>query len=136
MEGYVTPTVTVRDLRFGQNTPVEAVLRREPAVGQRVLSPEIAALVHQELIGVVERGTARRAQGGIRLPDGAIIPIGGKTGTGDNQFKVFGRGGYPITSHAVNRTAAFAFWSVIVSLGLCWRSFPANQRKITNSQVP
>jgi hypothetical protein len=36
-------------------------LRREPAIGQRVLSPEIAALVRQELIGVVEKGTARRA---------------------------------------------------------------------------
>jgi len=107
--GVRYPNVTVRDLRFAQNTPVEAVLRREPTVGQRVLSPEIAALVRQELIGVVERGTARRAQGGIRLRDGTVIPIGGKTGTGDNQFKVFGRGGYPISSHAVNRTAAFAF---------------------------
>jgi cell division protein FtsI/penicillin-binding protein 2 len=85
------------------------VLRREPAVGQRALSPEIAALVHQELIQVVEKGTARRAQGGVRLSDGTFIPVGGKTGTGDNQFKVFGKGGYPISSHSVNRTAAFAF---------------------------
>jgi hypothetical protein len=38
-----------------------------------------------------------------------VIPVGGKTGTGDNQFKVFGQGGYPISSYAVNRTAAFAF---------------------------
>jgi CRP-like cAMP-binding protein len=35
--------------------------------------------------------------------------LGGKTGTGDNQFKVHDGGGYPISSHAVNRTAAFAF---------------------------
>jgi membrane peptidoglycan carboxypeptidase len=107
--GVRFPNVTISDLRFGQNTPVEAVLRREPTVGQRVLSPEVAALVHQELIGVVERGTARRAQGGIRLADGSVISVGGKTGTGDNQFKVFGQGGYPISSHAVNRTAAFTF---------------------------
>jgi membrane peptidoglycan carboxypeptidase len=107
--GIRYPNVTVRDLRFAQNTPVEAVLRREPTPGQRVLSPEIAALVHQELIEVVEKGTARRAQGGIRLGDGTVIPVGGKTGTGDNQFKVFGQGRYPIGSHAVNRTAAFAF---------------------------
>jgi membrane peptidoglycan carboxypeptidase len=107
--GIRYPNVTVRDLRFAQNTPVEAVLRREPTAGQRVLSPEIAALVHQELIEVVEKGTARRAQGGIRLGNGTVIPVGGKTGTGDNQFKVFGQGGYPISSHAVNRTAAFAF---------------------------
>ena len=107
--GVRYPNVTVRDLRFAQNTPVETVLRREPTPGQRVLSPEIASLVHQELIEVVEKGTARRAQGGIRLGDGTVIPVGGKTGTGDNQFKVFGQGGYPISSHSVNRTAAFAF---------------------------
>lgn len=107
--GIRYPSVTVRDLRFGQNTPVETMLRFEPNVGQRVLSPEIASLVHQELVEVVEKGTARRAHGGIRLGDGTVIPVGGKTGTGDNQFKVFGQGGKPISSHAVNRTAAFAF---------------------------
>jgi membrane peptidoglycan carboxypeptidase len=108
-DGIRYPNVMIRDLRFGQNTPTEAVLRREPMAGQRVLSPEIAALVRRELIEVVEKGTARRAQGGIRLGDGTVIPVGGKTGTGDNQFKVFGHGGYPISSHAVNRTATFAF---------------------------
>ncbi|HEY2646566.1 MAG TPA: transglycosylase domain-containing protein [Candidatus Acidoferrales bacterium] len=107
--GIRYPNVTVRELRFAKNTPLEAVLRREPGAGQRVMSPEIAALVHQELIQVVERGTARRAQGGIRLGNGAVIPVGGKTGTGDNQFKVFGRGGYAVSSQSVNRTATFAF---------------------------
>ena len=43
------------------------------------------------------------------LHDGTAIPIGGKTGTGDNQFRVFGKDGRPIGSHPVNRTAAFAF---------------------------
>jgi membrane peptidoglycan carboxypeptidase len=107
--GVRYPNVIVRELRFAQNTPVEAILKRQPTVGRQVMSPEIAELVHQELIGVVERGTARRAQGGIRLGDGTVISVGGKTGTGDNQFKVYGGGGYPISSHAVNRTAAFTF---------------------------
>ncbi len=107
--GIRYPNVTVRELRFAQDTPVEAVLQSEPTVGERVMSPEIASLVHQELIGVVEKGTARRAQGGITLRDGTLIPVGGKTGTGDNQFRVFGQGGYQISSHAVNRTAAFTF---------------------------
>ncbi len=35
------------------------------------------------------------------LHDRTVIPIGGKTGTGDNQFKVFGKDGRPIGSHAV-----------------------------------
>jgi cell division protein FtsI/penicillin-binding protein 2 len=107
--GVRYPNVTVREMRFAQNTPVETVLQREPHLSQRVLSPEIAALVRQELIAVVEKGTGRRAQGGIMLRDRTVIPIGGKTGTGDNQFKVFGKDGRPIGSHAVNRTAAFAF---------------------------
>jgi cell division protein FtsI/penicillin-binding protein 2 len=107
--GMRYPSVTVQELRFARNTPLETVLQREPAPARRVLSPEIAAIVRQELIGVVERGTARRAQGGIRLRDGTLIPVGGKTGTGDNQFRIFGAGGRPIGSHAVNRTAAFTF---------------------------
>jgi cell division protein FtsI/penicillin-binding protein 2 len=107
--GVRYPNVTVREMRFAQNTPVETVLQREPNLSQRVLSPEIAALVRQELIAVVEKGTGRRAHGGIMLHDRTVIPIGGKTGTGDNQFKVFGKDGRPIGSHAVNRTAAFAF---------------------------
>lgn len=134
--GIRNPNVMIRDLRFGQNTPVEAVLRRDPTAGQRVLSPEIAALVHQELIEVVQKGTARRAQGGIRLGDGTVIPVGGKTGTGDNQFKVFGGAG---TQSARMRSIArlhLRFSSGIVSMGLCWRSFPANQRKITNLPAP
>lgn len=107
--GIRYPSVAVQKLWFARNTPLETVLQREPAPARRVLSSEIAAIVHQELIGVVERGTARRAHGGIRLRDGTLIPVGGKTGTGDNQFRIFGAGGRPIGSHAVNRTAAFTF---------------------------
>jgi hypothetical protein len=35
---------------------------------------------------------------------------GGKTGSGDNRFKSFGRGGGVVSSRAVNRTATFAFY--------------------------
>jgi len=42
--------------------------------------------------------------------DGLAIPIGGKTGTGDNRFDVFGHGGALIKSRVVSRTATFVFF--------------------------
>jgi hypothetical protein len=45
----------------------------------------------------------------VALPDGTILPIGGKTGTGDNRFKVFDAAGHPLGSRPVNRTATFVF---------------------------
>jgi hypothetical protein len=38
-----------------------------------------------------------------------ILSIGGKTGTGDNRFKVYSGAGMLLGSRAVNRTAAFVF---------------------------
>ena len=36
--------------------------------------------------------------------------MGGKTGSGDNRFDVFGHGGRLVSSKAVNRTATFVFF--------------------------
>jgi hypothetical protein len=36
--------------------------------------------------------------------------MGGKTGTGDNRFETFGRGGQVVSSRVVSRTSAFAFF--------------------------
>jgi hypothetical protein len=41
--------------------------------------------------------------------DGAIIPVGGKTGTGDQRFDVYAAGGRLIESRYVNRSATFVF---------------------------
>lgn len=41
------------------------------------------------------------------LADGRVLPIGGKTGTGDNRFITNGPDGR--RSRVVNRTATFAF---------------------------
>jgi hypothetical protein len=67
------------------------------------------AVVKQELIGVVKGGTARRISGAIALPDGTPVEVGGKTGTGDNRFERFAKGGAMIDSRVINRTAAFVF---------------------------
>lgn len=107
--GIRYPSVSIRELRFAAGTPVATVISRPPAKGDRVLSQEIAAAVRAELIAVVERGTARRASGGIRLPDGRVLALGGKTGTGDNRVKIYAGRGYLVGSRITSRTAVFAF---------------------------
>jgi hypothetical protein len=74
-----------------------------------VVAPETAVLVRQELIGVVQNGTGRRALRSIVLANGKIIPVGGKTGTGDNRLETFSASGYVIGSKVVSRTAIFVF---------------------------
>jgi hypothetical protein len=66
--------------------------------------------VQEALTGVVDKGTARRLQGGFTLADGRLLPIGGKTGTGDNRLVTVSTSGYRLTSRAVNRTATFVFF--------------------------
>ena len=58
----------------------------------------------------MEGGTGRRALGSVVLNDGRTIPVGGKTGTGDNRLHVYGSRGALLGSSAVNRTAAFVFF--------------------------
>jgi membrane peptidoglycan carboxypeptidase len=108
-DGVRNPSVKIEQLHFGQNTPTETVMARQTAAGQRVISPQIAALVRQQLIGVVENGTGRRMHGGITMPGGRIVPVGGKTGTGDNRLESFSASGRVIGDKAVSRTATFVF---------------------------
>lgn len=102
--------VRIEKLHFAANTPYETVLKLPPVEGEQVLAPEIAATVHEALSGVVVKGTARRLQGGFTLADGCPLPMGGKTGTGDNRLVSVSAGGHRITSRAVNRTATFVFF--------------------------
>jgi membrane peptidoglycan carboxypeptidase len=108
-DGVRYPSLRVQELHFAARTPFETVMRRKPAQGQRVLSPLLAGRVREELLGVVAKGTARRALGSVVLSDGRTLPVGGKTGTGDNRLHVYGPGGVELASKAVNRTAAFVF---------------------------
>jgi len=62
------------------------------------------------LAEVVETGTARRVAGAFVGPDGKPLVVGGKTGSGDNRFKTFSRGGQVVSSRAVDRTAVFVFY--------------------------
>jgi hypothetical protein len=59
---------------------------------------------------VVESGTAVRLAGALRDAAGQPIVMGGKTGTGDNRFERYGKGGQLLDSRVVNRTATFVFY--------------------------
>jgi hypothetical protein len=49
-------------------------------------------------------------RGAYHAPDGTLLAVGGKTGTGDNRLDRFGRGGLLISQRVVDRTATFVFF--------------------------
>ena len=108
-DGVRLPIVDLQRLEFAADTPYETdmAIRSEP---QRVLAPEVAQTVRRALQGVVADGTATRLRGAYRAADGSLLPVGGKTGTGDNRFGYFGAGGSLISQRVVDRTATFVFF--------------------------
>lgn len=109
-DGVRLPTVDVGTLRFAAGTPYETVLGRMPETGKHVMPAAVARAMRPVLADVVKKGTAIRAAGTFVDTQGAVIQVGGKTGSGDNRYKTFARGGGLITSRPVSRTAVFAFY--------------------------
>ncbi|CAN5742041.1 hypothetical protein BH23GEM11_BH23GEM11_15440 [soil metagenome] len=109
-EGVRLPTFRVEELHFAQDTPWETRLLRQGAEGTRVMDPAVARILREAMIDVVDEGTARRMRGVMRNPDGTPMVVGGKTGTGDNRFRVYAPGGRQIESRSVNRTSTFVFF--------------------------
>jgi membrane peptidoglycan carboxypeptidase len=110
-DGMRYPSVQIEALHFAEATPYETLLRRQEKAAERVLAPEIASVVRSALLEVVEKGTARRLNTSTLLgPDGTPVPVGGKTGTGDNRFETHGPGGRLIESRVTGRTATFVFF--------------------------
>ena len=108
-DGVRVPTVTIEHLHFAANTPYETNLS-PAAQPERVMPVEVAQTVRRALMGVVANGTARRLNGTYLAADGKPLQVGGKTGTGDNRFEKFARGGALISSRVVDRTATFVFF--------------------------
>jgi membrane peptidoglycan carboxypeptidase len=104
-DGVRRGSFRIDQLTLADRTPYETQLARRPSGGERVFSPDVAAVLQRELVGVVEKGTGRRLAGGVVLSDGRRFSIGGKTGTGDNRFET----NAPHGARVVNRTAAFTF---------------------------
>ncbi len=106
--GQRQPAVRLEGLHFAANTPYDTKLERRAAATERVLPAEVAAVVHEGMLGVVAKGTARMAFDAV-MKDGQIVPVGGKTGTGDNRYQTFSAPGVLSNSRAINRTATFVF---------------------------
>ena len=108
--GVRKPTERINALHFAKDTPYETLVRH--TVGgapERVISADVARDTTDAIRGVVSDGTAKRVKEAFRQADGSIIAVGGKTGTGDQRFDVYARGGRLIESRFVNRSATFVF---------------------------
>jgi len=108
-DGVRVPATRMTRLHFARGTPYEIVLEARKPVPERVLPVEVARVVREGVIDVVENGTARRGFQAFKRTDGTYIPLGGKTGTGDHRYETFGPGGRLMESRVVNRTATFVF---------------------------
>jgi membrane peptidoglycan carboxypeptidase len=109
-DGVRLPTYRVEELHFATDTPYETRMVREQQEGVRVTSPEVAQVLREGMMDVVANGTARRVAGAFHAPDGTLLTVGGKTGTGDNRYRTFSSGGRLLESRSVNRTSTFVFF--------------------------
>jgi len=107
--GIRNPSIRIQELRLAEGTPMETILKPESKNGERVMLESIASVLRRELVGVVEHGTAQRALRSVTLADGRVIPVGGKTGTGDNRIEHFDAHGAVLEAKVRNRTGAFVF---------------------------
>lgn len=98
-DGVKLQTVRVEKLHFAAGTPYETAMSLAPRAPERVLSPEITSTVRRALIDIAENGTAKRVRGAFGAPNGGVLPVGGKTGTGDHRYG----------ERVVARTATFVF---------------------------
>lgn len=100
----------VQSLRFGPGTPYETAFEIGAPAGQRVMSEPVARALRTTMIGVVERGTARRLDNAFAQAGVDTLVVGGKTGSGDNRIQAVDRWGDRTSSRATNRTATFVFY--------------------------
>ena len=103
-DGVRYPTERIHTLHIGANTPFETRLASTPAAPDTVLSPEVATIIREAMIDVVERGTAVRARGAVLDAENNALPIGAKTGTGNNRIRTAQR------DVALNRTSTLVFF--------------------------
>jgi membrane peptidoglycan carboxypeptidase len=107
--GVRLPTVLVEQLDFAANTPYETRLGRAETPPTQVLAPEVAAVARGLLTEVVTQGTARGLRPALAPPGGVPHVAGGKTGTGDHRYYVYGKNGAVVESRVVSRAATFVF---------------------------
>jgi membrane peptidoglycan carboxypeptidase len=107
--GVKLPTVDFDSFDFADGTPYQTDFTTKPDP-RRVLDPAVADTVRQALMGVVQGGTAKLLAGTYHRADGGLMLVGGKTGSGDNRYHIYGPGGAPRGERVVDRTATFVFF--------------------------
>ncbi|MDP2368917.1 MAG: transglycosylase domain-containing protein [Rhodoferax sp.] len=107
--GVRKPVQRIQALHFAATTPYETVLQHQAGKTERVLPDEVARAVLGVIREVVDEGTAKRAKKAFVRADGSEMAVGGKTGTGDHRFDVYGAHGQLLRSRVVNRSATFVF---------------------------
>ncbi|HEX7878634.1 MAG TPA: glycosyl transferase family 51, partial [Candidatus Eisenbacteria bacterium] len=107
--GVRFPLTRIDTMHLAEGTPYEILYEHHPMEGKRVYPAELTSVVRKAITDVVENGTARRVYGAFKRADGSVIPVGGKTGTGDHRYDTYAPGGRLIESRVVNRTATFVF---------------------------
>ena len=108
-DGRRMPTHRFTRVELGKDTPYETILQAPPPAAEQVLHPEVARMVRETMGMVVSEGTAKRLLNSFRQPDGTVLAVGGKTGTGDNRIFATS-GGVKTGGTALNRTATFVFY--------------------------
>ena len=109
-EGIRAHALRIEGIYLGEGTPYETHFAPDVPQAQRVMPAEVARVLKQLMLEVVEEGTAQAVRGALQARDGVPIPIGGKTGSGDNRHSSFNKRGALVSSRAINRTASFVFF--------------------------
>ncbi|MBU4114930.1 MAG: transglycosylase domain-containing protein [Gammaproteobacteria bacterium] len=108
-DGVRQPLERIESLHFAATTPYETLLQHQPGKTEQVLPKEVAQAALGALRDVVDQGTARRVKGAFTRRDGSVLAVGGKTGTGDHRFDVYGARGQLLESRVAGRSATFVF---------------------------
>jgi membrane peptidoglycan carboxypeptidase len=109
-DGKRIPTQRFTKIEFARDTPYETIVERPTPSPVQVMHPEVAQVLKETMGKVVNEGTARRISASFMQGDGSPLPVGGKTGTGDNRIVTSSATGYKTSSRALNRTATFVFY--------------------------
>jgi membrane peptidoglycan carboxypeptidase len=109
-DGVRRPVRAIARVTLAQDTPYHTALQPTPSAGERVLPVAVARALRGVLLSVVEQGTAQRLRGAFTGEGRETVMVGAKTGSGDNRFETFARGGGVISSRVVSRTGTVVFF--------------------------
>jgi membrane peptidoglycan carboxypeptidase len=109
-DGVRRPARTVSRVTLAKGTPYHTVMELSRLPGEQVIPVPVARALRGVLVDVVEKGTAQRLRGVFVGAGDMPVVVGAKTGSGDNRFETYARGGGVISSRVVSRTGTVVFF--------------------------